>query len=206
MSERTCTSHMTLINWFCPSLYACTGNSLSELPSVIGSLSSLRTLDVSDNNIVQLPKTLAHIRTLEVCVLRNQLEHRNAKHWYMAVYKPVCVCVFLCVCAVWQSFTLDAATMTYPPVSVCTEGTESIQRFLCSGEVYSIIKLAFGLLQKKIFESNTSLWVSMTTSVVSLRHLLATAHINTRNSFIIICGGFNVFYVIVKWEYLLSLW
>ena len=131
----------------------------------------------------------------------------NTDIWlYTNLCVCVCVCVFLCVCAVWQSFTLDAATMTYPPVSVCTEGTESIQRFLCSGEVYSIIKLAFGLLQKKIFESNTSLWVSMTTSVVSLRHLLATAHINTRNSFIIICGGFNVFYVIVKWEYLLSLW
>lgn len=51
--------------------------------------------------------------------------------------------------------------MTYPPVSVCTEGTESIQRFLCSGEVYSIIKLAFGLLQKKISLSNTSFRVSV---------------------------------------------
>lgn len=58
----------------------CTGNSLSELPSVVGSLRSLRTLDVSDNNIVQLPKTLAYIRTLEVCVLGNKLERRNAKH------------------------------------------------------------------------------------------------------------------------------
>lgn len=74
----------------------CTGNSLSELPSVVGSLSSLRTLDVSDNNIVQLPKTLAYIRTLEVCVLGNKLERRNAKHRYMAVHKP-CACVFLCV-------------------------------------------------------------------------------------------------------------
>uniref|UniRef100_A0A8C3ANR3 Leucine rich repeat and sterile alpha motif containing 1 n=1 Tax=Cyclopterus lumpus TaxID=8103 RepID=A0A8C3ANR3_CYCLU len=39
-----------------------------ELPSSIGSLSSLRTLDLSDNNIVQLPKALVYIRTLEVCV------------------------------------------------------------------------------------------------------------------------------------------
>ena len=80
MSDRTCTSHMTWIHLFCPSLYVCTGNSLSELPSVVGSLSSLRTLDVSDNNIVQLPKTLAYIRTLEVCVSGNKLECRNAKH------------------------------------------------------------------------------------------------------------------------------
>lgn len=71
---------MTWIHVFCPSPCVCTGNSLSELPSVVGSLSSLRTLDVSDNNIVQLPKTLAYIRTLEVCVLGNKLERRNAKH------------------------------------------------------------------------------------------------------------------------------
>lgn len=54
---------------FSPSLCICTGNCLSELPSSFGSLSSLRTLDLSDNNIVQLPKALAYIRTLEVCVL-----------------------------------------------------------------------------------------------------------------------------------------
>lgn len=46
----------------------CKGNCLSELPSSVGSLSSLRTLDLSDNNIVQLPKALAYIRTLEVCI------------------------------------------------------------------------------------------------------------------------------------------
>lgn len=50
------------------------GNCLSELPSSIGSLSSLRTLDLSDNNIVQLPKTLAYIRTLEVCVFGFKLK------------------------------------------------------------------------------------------------------------------------------------
>uniref|UniRef100_A0A673BDS1 RING-type domain-containing protein n=1 Tax=Sphaeramia orbicularis TaxID=375764 RepID=A0A673BDS1_9TELE len=78
-----------------------TGNRLTELPASVGSLSSLRTLDISDNNITQLPKTLAYIRTLE-------------------------------------SFTLDAVKMSYPPDSVCTEGTESIQRFLCDelGEEY----------------------------------------------------------------------
>lgn len=43
-----------------------TGNCLSVLPSTIGSLSSLRTLDFSDNSIVHIPKTLAYIRTLEV--------------------------------------------------------------------------------------------------------------------------------------------
>lgn len=39
------------------------------------------------------------------------------------------------ICFLSQSFTLDAAKMTFPPDSVCLEGTEPIQRFLCSGEV-----------------------------------------------------------------------
>uniref|UniRef100_A0A665V957 Leucine-rich repeat protein SHOC-2 n=1 Tax=Echeneis naucrates TaxID=173247 RepID=A0A665V957_ECHNA len=84
----------------CTPLVIC-GNCLSELPTSVGSLSSLRTLDLSDNKITKLPQSLAYIRTLE-------------------------------------SFTLDAAMMTYPPAHVCTEGTESIQRFLCSelGEEY----------------------------------------------------------------------
>lgn len=54
--------------FFSLSLSVLVGNSLSELPSSLSSLSSLRTLDVSDNVIVQLPKCLANIRTLEVCV------------------------------------------------------------------------------------------------------------------------------------------
>lgn len=44
------------------------GNCLSELPSGMSSLCSLRTLDVSDNLIVQIPKTFAYLRTLEVRV------------------------------------------------------------------------------------------------------------------------------------------
>lgn len=61
----TCKKKKKVVN-FSQSLYICIGNLLSELPSLIGSLSSLRTLDLSENNIVQLPRTLANIRTLEV--------------------------------------------------------------------------------------------------------------------------------------------
>uniref|UniRef100_A0A8C3APQ7 Leucine rich repeat and sterile alpha motif containing 1 n=1 Tax=Cyclopterus lumpus TaxID=8103 RepID=A0A8C3APQ7_CYCLU len=64
-NERRCTYQMALLMF---SMLICIGNCLSELPSSIGSLSSLRTLDLSDNNIVQLPKALVYIRTLEVCV------------------------------------------------------------------------------------------------------------------------------------------
>ena len=33
-----------------------------------------------------------------------------------------------------QSLTLDATMMSYPPASVCTGGTETVQQFLCDGE------------------------------------------------------------------------
>lgn len=45
------------------------GNKLKELPATLGGLRSLRTLDVSENLLRELPRGLAHIRTLEVCTL-----------------------------------------------------------------------------------------------------------------------------------------
>uniref|UniRef100_A0A673YAW0 Leucine rich repeat and sterile alpha motif containing 1 n=1 Tax=Salmo trutta TaxID=8032 RepID=A0A673YAW0_SALTR len=74
---------------------------LTQLPTSVGRMSSLRTLDLSENSVRELPRDLALARTLE-------------------------------------SLTLDAALMSYPPASVCTTGTEDIQRFLCTelGEEY----------------------------------------------------------------------
>uniref|UniRef100_A0A8C2D9V0 Leucine rich repeat and sterile alpha motif containing 1 n=1 Tax=Cyprinus carpio TaxID=7962 RepID=A0A8C2D9V0_CYPCA len=72
-----------------------TGNSLTVIPVSVGRMSSLRTLDISENSITELPKELANVRTLE-------------------------------------SLILDAQVMRYPPASVCTAGTEEVQRYLCS--------------------------------------------------------------------------
>lgn len=41
-------------------------NRLKELPDTVGELRSLRTLDISENEIRRLPQVLAHVRTLEV--------------------------------------------------------------------------------------------------------------------------------------------
>lgn len=49
------------------SLPSTPGNKLKELPTTLGGLRSLRTLDVSENHLQELPPVLAHIRTLEVC-------------------------------------------------------------------------------------------------------------------------------------------
>lgn len=41
-------------------------NKLKELPDTLGELRSLRTLNISGNEIQRLPQMLAHVRTLEV--------------------------------------------------------------------------------------------------------------------------------------------
>jgi len=43
------------------------GNKLRELPATVSGLRSLRTLNVSENLLQELPRVLAHVRTLEVC-------------------------------------------------------------------------------------------------------------------------------------------
>lgn len=43
------------------------GNKLKDLPATVSGLRSLRTLDISENALQELPRVLAHIRTLEVC-------------------------------------------------------------------------------------------------------------------------------------------
>ena len=47
------------------------GNDLRSLPPEIGNLKSLRTLNISENaNLVGVPPTLAHVRTLEVRTMK----------------------------------------------------------------------------------------------------------------------------------------
>ncbi|NWS49904.1 LRSM1 ligase, partial [Probosciger aterrimus] len=45
------------------------GNKLKDLPVTVSGLRSLRSLDISGNTVVELPRGLAHIRTLETLTL-----------------------------------------------------------------------------------------------------------------------------------------
>jgi len=46
-----------------------TGNCPTVIPVSVGRMSSLRSLDISENSIRELPKELARVRTLEVRML-----------------------------------------------------------------------------------------------------------------------------------------
>lgn len=99
-------------------------NHLKVLPDSIGELRLLQTLDLKGNRLSELPSSvgaLSSLRTLDL-----------SDNYITQLPKTVALIRTL------ESFTLDAAKMTFPPDSVCLEGTEPIQRFLCSelGEEY----------------------------------------------------------------------
>uniref|UniRef100_A0AAX7STV7 RING-type domain-containing protein n=1 Tax=Astatotilapia calliptera TaxID=8154 RepID=A0AAX7STV7_ASTCA len=99
-------------------------NRLKALPDSIGNLCLLQTLNLKGNCLTELPSSagsLSSLRTLDV-----------SDNNIVTLPKALAYIRTL------ESFSLDAAMMSFPPSSVCTEGTESIQRFLCTelGEEY----------------------------------------------------------------------
>ncbi|XP_076019941.1 E3 ubiquitin-protein ligase LRSAM1 [Genypterus blacodes] len=99
-------------------------NCIQVLPDSIGQLRSLQTLNLKANCLSELPDTLASMSSLRTLDLSENNILRLPKS--LAYIRTL------------ESFTLDAAMMSYPSASVCAGGTESIQRFLCSelGEDY----------------------------------------------------------------------
>ncbi|KAM9821100.1 E3 ubiquitin-protein ligase LRSAM1 [Neosynchiropus ocellatus] len=99
-------------------------NRLKVLPDSIGELRLLQTLNLKGNCLKELPSsmsTLSSLRTLDV-----------SENYITELPKAIAYIRTL------ESFSLDAAAMSYPSATVCLEGTESIQRFLCAevGEEY----------------------------------------------------------------------
>ncbi|XP_048368053.1 E3 ubiquitin-protein ligase LRSAM1 [Sphaerodactylus townsendi] len=92
-------------------------NLLKALPHSIGDLVQLQTLNVKGNKLKELPAALSNLRSLrtldisenQVRVLPQALAHIRTL----------------------EMLTLDASTMTYPPDTICSAGTEAIQQFLC---------------------------------------------------------------------------
>lgn len=122
-------------------------NKLTSLPDDIGRLTTLQILNMEKNRLKSLPDSIADLRLLQTLNLKgNALSELPAAVGSMSSLRTLDVSdnnitelpKALAYTRTLESFTLDAASMSYPPASVCAEGTESIQRFLCSelGEDY----------------------------------------------------------------------
>ncbi|XP_077441953.1 E3 ubiquitin-protein ligase LRSAM1 isoform X2 [Vanacampus margaritifer] len=99
-------------------------NRLKGLPESIGDLKLLQTLNLKGNCLSELPPTISSLCSLRTLDVSDNLIIQIPKTF--AYIRTL------------ENLILDAATMTYPPASVCVEGTASIQHFLCSelGEEY----------------------------------------------------------------------
>lgn len=122
-------------------------NKLTSLPEDLGKLASLQILNVEKNRLKALPNSIGDLRLLQTLNLKgNSLSELPSSLGSLSSLRTldlsdnniVQLPKTLAYIRTLESFTLDAAMMSYPPVSVCNEGTESIQRFLCSelGEEY----------------------------------------------------------------------
>ncbi|KAM9322532.1 E3 ubiquitin-protein ligase LRSAM1 [Pholidichthys leucotaenia] len=122
-------------------------NKLTSLPEGIGKLTSLQILNVEKNRLKALPQSIGDLRLLQTLNLKgNCLSEIPSSIGSLSSLRTldlsdnniVQLPKALAYIRTLESFALDAAMMSYPPASVCTEGTESIQRFLCTelGEEY----------------------------------------------------------------------
>ncbi|CAN2391422.1 ubiquitin-dependent endocytosis, partial [Pristimantis euphronides] len=92
-------------------------NVLRSLPDSIGDLVQLQTLNVNGNKLKLLPQSVGGLRCLRTL---NISENR------LSELPPALANV-----RTLETLTLDVLGMVFPPTSVCSEGTEAIQQFLC---------------------------------------------------------------------------
>ncbi|KAG8447427.1 hypothetical protein GDO86_014780 [Hymenochirus boettgeri] len=92
-------------------------NVLRSLPDSIGDLVQLQTLNVKGNKLKLLPPTVGGLRCLRTLnVSENRLQELPRS---LANIRTL------------ETLTLDTTAMSFPPPSVCSEGTEAIQKYLC---------------------------------------------------------------------------
>ncbi|XP_041753482.1 E3 ubiquitin-protein ligase LRSAM1 [Coregonus clupeaformis] len=122
-------------------------NKLTSLPDDIGQLASLQVLNIENNQIKTLPDSIGDLRLLQTLNVKgNCLSQLPSSVGRMSSLRTLDLSENsvrelprdLALARTLESLTLDAALMSYPPASVCTTGTEDIQRFLCTelGEEY----------------------------------------------------------------------
>ncbi|XP_060697267.1 E3 ubiquitin-protein ligase LRSAM1 isoform X2 [Hemiscyllium ocellatum] len=92
-------------------------NLLKSLPNSLATLAQLQTLNLKGNRIRKVPESLSglrSLRTLDISQNRIQILPQDLAH-----------------IRTLESLSIDAEAMTYPPASVCSNGTEAIKQFLC---------------------------------------------------------------------------
>ncbi|XP_026104005.1 E3 ubiquitin-protein ligase LRSAM1-like isoform X2 [Carassius auratus] len=93
-------------------------NRLKQLPDSIGDLRHLQTLNVKENSLTVIPVSVGHMSSLRTLDISENSIRELPKE--LASVRTL------------ESLILDAQVMRYPPASVCTAGTEEVQRYLCS--------------------------------------------------------------------------
>ncbi|CAG5867145.1 E3 ubiquitin-protein ligase LRSAM1 isoform 1-T2 [Menidia menidia] len=122
-------------------------NKLASLPEDIGKLTTLQILNVEKNRLRTLPESIGNLRLLQTLNLKgnclNELPDSvrslsSLRTLDLSDNNIVQLPKALAYNRTLESMSVDTAKMIYPPTSVCSEGTESIQRFLCAelGEEY----------------------------------------------------------------------
>ncbi|XP_016143474.1 E3 ubiquitin-protein ligase LRSAM1-like isoform X2 [Sinocyclocheilus grahami] len=116
-------------------------NMLTSLPDDIGQLLSLQVLNVEKNHIKQLPDSIGDLRYLQTLNVKgNSLTDIPVSVGRMSSLRTLDISENsirelpkeLASVRTLESLILDAQVMRYPPASVCTAGTEEVQRYLCS--------------------------------------------------------------------------
>ncbi|XP_060768891.1 E3 ubiquitin-protein ligase LRSAM1 isoform X2 [Neoarius graeffei] len=116
-------------------------NKLGSLPDDLGQLSFLQVLNVENNQIKALPESIGDLRNLQTLNMKgNCLRELPSSVGRMGSLRTLDLSENsirelpkeLANVRTLESLTLDACVMSYPSSSVCTAGTEEIQRFLCS--------------------------------------------------------------------------
>uniref|UniRef100_H3B6I5 Leucine rich repeat and sterile alpha motif containing 1 n=1 Tax=Latimeria chalumnae TaxID=7897 RepID=H3B6I5_LATCH len=114
-------------------------NQLTSLPAEIGQLVYLQVLNLQKNKLKALPEATGNLPQLQTLNLKASKKAKIVPKQINQKQNPdklelndsYFALLISCLSVPCQTLTLDVSSMTYPPESVCSGGTEAIKQFLC---------------------------------------------------------------------------